>query len=157
MRGDYHFQGGRRKYFTQHYDNLFSCLMSTRMTFLNRCIDTSQKGFGGFVPPPRWKRVRRQDCKWRRYAGALEYIVCHRTYTQSTPLPPLFFKTTCFGTRILLELRSQKSSAPPREYVSHTGSSVYESTKSRGTPQSLGGMCSESSLLGHLWQPISDV
>ena len=29
-------------------------------------------------------------CKWGRYAGALEYIVCHRTYTQSTPLPPLF-------------------------------------------------------------------
>ena len=31
-----------------------------------------------------------RSCKWGRYARALEYIVCHRTYTQSTPLPPLF-------------------------------------------------------------------
>ena len=31
-----------------------------------------------------------RTCKWGRYAGALEYIVCYRTYTQSTPLPPLF-------------------------------------------------------------------
>ena len=28
-------------------------------------------------------------CKWGRYAGAREYIFCHRTYAQSTPLPPL--------------------------------------------------------------------
>ena len=33
-------------------------------------------------------------CKWGRYAGVLEYIVCHRTYTQSTPLPPLFSPTS---------------------------------------------------------------
>ena len=42
-------------------------------------------------------RLLSRSCKWGRYAGALEYIVCHRTYTQSTLLPPLSSEVCSLG------------------------------------------------------------